>query len=298
MRTIHALAAVALGTSALLAACGGGGGSSGSTGSLTLNVTDAPVDGANKVVVVFTGVSIKPAGGNEINIDYATPRQIDLLALQGGNVAGLLDGQIVPAGRYEWARLKVLTSKDSASPSYLQDGSLVNHPLYVPSGAETGLKLVGGFTVPANGAASFTIDFDLRKSVVDPQGNFAGGYFLKPALRLVDNTLVGRISGTVNNFATLCPSPNGPTVYVFAGAGVTPDDIDGTAAEPVSTAPVKLDTGTGTYRYTVPFLPAGAYTVSLTCVGATDLPESSEALAFQGTRDAAVTANTVSLQDF
>lgn len=300
MRTRFALTVLALGAASLLAACGGGASSSGGSGQLSLQVTDAPVDDATKVVVQFSGVVIKPAGGNEITIDYATPRTIDLLALQGGNVASLLDGQTVPAGRYDWVRLKVNTSKDNTSPSYLEKlvtGVPTSFPLFVPSGSETGLKLVSGLTVPVNGAASFTIDFDLRKSVVAPNGGFTG-YYLKPALRLVDNAQVGRISGTVNAFATLCPTPNAPTVYVYAGAGVTPDDIDGTPAEPVSTAPVKLDTGTGTYRYTVPFLSAGTYTVSLSCVGGNDLPESSEVLPFQGTRNVTVTANTVNLQDF
>lgn len=295
---------LALAASAMLAACGGGG-SSGGTGQLTLQVTDAPVDDATAVVVQFTGVELKPAGGNAVSIDYAAPRTIDLLALQGGDVASLLDGQTVPAGRYDWVRLKVVTSKDSLSPSYLARlvaGVPTNFPLYVPSGSETGLKLVRGFTVPVNGAASFTIDFDLRKSVVDPNGGFAGGYYLKPALRLVDNAQVGSISGTVA-LSTLCPTsasplvPNGPSVYVFAGNGVTPDDIDGAGVEPVTTASVK-ESDPGVYTYTAAFLSPGDYTVAFTCVGATDQPETSEVLPFLGARNVTVSANAKNQQDF
>lgn len=44
--------------------------------------------------------------------------------------------------------------------------------------------------MPVNGAASFTTDFDLRKSVVDPAGAYSD-YHLKPALRLVVNVQVG-----------------------------------------------------------------------------------------------------------
>lgn len=291
---------LALGVAAMMAACGGGG-SSGGTGQLSLQVTDAPVDDAAKVVVQFNGLELKPAGGNAISIDYATPRTIDLLALQGGNAASLLEGQTVPAGRYDWVRLKVQTTKDNASPSYLQETGGAQVPLYVPSGSETGLKLVRGFTVPVNGAASFTIDFDLRKSVVDPNGGFAG-YYLKPALRLVDNAQVGRISGTVA-LAALCPAstsplvPNGPSVYVFAGAGVTPDDIDGAGVEPVTTASVK-ESSPGVYTYTAAFLSPGDYTVAFTCVGATDQPETSEVLPFLGTRNVTVSANVNNLQDF
>ena len=65
----------------------------------------------------------------------------------------------------------------------------------VPSGSQTGLKLVRGFTLLAGGSADFTIDFDLRKSVVDPKGG--QGMHLKPALRLIDNAQSGTITGTV-----------------------------------------------------------------------------------------------------
>lgn len=306
MRTRFSLSALAFGVTTLLVACGGGGSSSGGTGQLSLQVTDAPVDEAMSVVVQFTGVELKPAGANAINIDYPTPRTIDLLALQDGDAESLLNGQTVQAGRYEWVRLKVVTSQ-STLDSYLEktvSGEPTKFPLYVPSGSQTGLKLVRGFTVPVNGSASFTIDFDLRKSVVDPSGAFSG-YYLKPALRLVDNAQVGGITGTVA-LSGLCPAsasplvPNGPSVYVFAGAGVTPDDIDATGAEPVTTASVKeTSVGSGVvYTYTAAFLSPGDYTVAFTCVGATDQPESSEALNFQGTRDVTVSANLNNQQDF
>ncbi|MBW3567908.1 MAG: DUF4382 domain-containing protein, partial [Proteobacteria bacterium] len=50
---------------------------------MSLGVTDAPVDSATRVVVEFTGVSAKRAGGQATVFDFDTPRQIDLLALQG-----------------------------------------------------------------------------------------------------------------------------------------------------------------------------------------------------------------------
>lgn len=57
-----------LSSALLLAACGGG--DSAKTGTLSLNVTDAPVDAAAEVVVAFTGVSIKPQSGPAFDIDF------------------------------------------------------------------------------------------------------------------------------------------------------------------------------------------------------------------------------------
>jgi hypothetical protein len=297
MQNRFACSVLALGVATLLAACGGGGADAGGTGQLTLQVTDAPVDQATKVVVQFTGVELKPSGANPINIDYPTPRTIDLLALQGGDVASLLDGETVLSGLYDWIRLKVVTSQ-STLDSYLEKSGGEKFPLYVPSGSQSGLKLVRGFTVPVNGSASFTIDFDLRKSVVDPSSGSFTGYYLKPALRLVDNAQVGGITGTVA-LSALCATPNGPSVYVYAGNGVTPDDIDNAGVEPVTTAAVKeTSVGSGVYTYKAAFLSPGNYTVAFTCVGATDQPESSENLAFLGTRNATVTANVNNQQDF
>ena len=138
------------------------------TGRLSLAVTDAPVDGATAVVVEFTGVEVKPADAEALSFDFDTPRQIDLLALSGHDSEALLQDVEVRAGRYEWVRLKVNAVADGVDDSYidLKDGT--RHELYVPSGAQTGLKLNGGFVVPRDASASFTVDFDLRQSVHEP----------------------------------------------------------------------------------------------------------------------------------
>lgn len=72
----------------LLAACAGESGNR--TGTLALSITDAPVDGADQVVVEFTGVTIQGDSGRT-DIDYVSPMAIDLLALQGGLREPLLE---------------------------------------------------------------------------------------------------------------------------------------------------------------------------------------------------------------
>src|SRR5262249_48220627 len=92
------LAATALGVSA----CGGGG--SGSTGQMKLAVPDAPVDGAQAVVVKFTGIELTGNGGNTVQITFPEPKSIDLLN-QSGTATAVLFDQPIPAGSYGQIRV-------------------------------------------------------------------------------------------------------------------------------------------------------------------------------------------------
>jgi len=284
----------------VVAACGGGS-SGGGSGSLTLGITDTPVDDATSVVVTFHGVDL--IGGDEVvdSFDFDPPRAINLLALQGGNVAALIVDETVPAMEYEQIRLRVdaldvssgckdaglnssptfltLDPVPSDDPQAIIDSGVDRHPLCIPSSSNTGLKLVSGFTVPQGGSADFTIDFDLRKAVTEPSGTQYQSpqkYLLRPALRLIDNVYAGHIAGTVDESlldeaADGCSDDDpltGNAVYVFEGSDVVPDDIDGVDgpdAEPITVATVEYDADSDEYRYFAAFLPEGPYTVAFTC---------------------------------
>jgi hypothetical protein len=294
---------------------GGGGGGGASTGTLSLQITDGPVDTAEHVYIQFSGLEIQAADGKRTTLYYCqdpadatktilkdtacttlvAPKQLDLLMLSGGQTDLLLDSFTLPSGHYSWIRLMVDT--DSVRDSYivLLDGA--EQELTIPSGDQTGLKLNRGFDVPAGGSADFTVDFDLRKSVYVTG---TGEYMLRPTLRMVDNMMVGSISGTVDNTlmtVTCDPVNDHPAVYVFSGAGITPDDIDGIAPDPVSTASVKLD-NMGVYRYKAAFLEAGSYTIAFTCDAVADDPTVDNALTFSGTTTVSVTANTSTMHNF
>ncbi|MDH4023649.1 MAG: hypothetical protein OEV14_11040, partial [Gammaproteobacteria bacterium] len=62
----------------------------------------------------------------------------------------------------------------------------------------------------------------------------------------------------------------GNEVYVFAGTGVTPDDVDDVDPEPVTTARVMLNQDSGNYEYSLPFMAPGPYTVAFTCQAGDD----------------------------
>jgi len=262
-------------------------------GRINLRITDSPLTSAKRVVVQFTGLEIKPTAAADPEVFDFAPRQIDLLALDGGGSEVLLADEMLPAGEYEWIRLKVNAGRD-ASDSFIEldDGSV--HPLFIPSGNQTGLKLIRGFTIGAGSTSNFTIDFDLRKSVIHPPGQ-GETYHLKPVLRLVNNLEVGVIEGTVA--AGLIVDGCVPAVYLYTGANVVPDDI-GSATPPLASTAVNLDSATGAYRYKLAFVPVGVSTVAFTCGADDDAADVDDALTFSAPLDATVASGQTTTVDF
>ena len=289
-----------------LAACDGGSGATQeSTGQMSLSITDAPLDTATSVVVQFSGVAFKREGSAAEIIEtlIPSPRQLDLLEYQEGRAALLLDSVTLPAGKYEWIRL-IVDNQPNVRDSYLVQTPGQECELRVPSGAESGLKLNRGFTLPADGSVALTIDFDLRKSIHAPPGqsgeapDCTQAYLLRPTLRIVDDANVGAIAGTVHS--ALVTEQCLPKVYVFAGNDVVPDDIDdaGSASDidPDVVASVAIENGSTAYPYHAAFIPPGAYTVAFTCDD--DDPASDDELTFVSTQNIDVQANLISTVDF
>ncbi|HKJ77846.1 MAG TPA: DUF4382 domain-containing protein [Gammaproteobacteria bacterium] len=277
----------------VVTACDGGGDGA-ATGDLSMGVTDAPVDNATKVVVEFTGVEIHGPNDQTQTISFDSTKTIDLLNFTGNAAEPLFEDETVLAGDYQWARLQVNAERNTID-SYIEVTGGGQHSLYIPSGSETGLKMNTGFSVPEDGNAAFTIDFDLRKSVhEDPSSN---EYILRPTLRLLDNDEVGTIAGTVNNSEV--PADCDPAVYVFEGGGVTPDDQDGKSPDPVNSAIPELNGDTGHYDYEIGWLAEGDYTVSYTCDAAADDPATDDGtVTFDYSENATVTATETTDVDF
>lgn len=262
-------AVAALGLLAL-SGCGSDGQLSASS-TLSLNLVDGPITGATVVWVQFTGVEVKPVNGPSQTFNFSPAKGYDLLTLQGGNAATLLGDTTVPAGDYEWIRLKIDPTPDS---SYVEDGSGV-HGLKIPSGTQSGLKLIRGFTMPAGGRADFTIDFVLDKSIIAPPG-LAPQYLMKPVLRMTNNIEVGTLEGTIGATAFAgnagCASGS-PRVYLYEGASVMPDDIYNPQDDSEDSAPevdplvttTATSNGSGGYDYYIGYVEAGTYTAAFTC---------------------------------
>lgn len=288
----------------MLAACGGGGGSStdptqdqpesgSDTGSLSAGITDAAVDEVTAVNLRVTAVELRQEDAGEddfITIDLTDDDgnavEFNLLAFQNGEVFTLFENEEIPAGVYEHTRL-VLESpaqtpmecngQDSLQGSHVEEVSGGLAPIFIPSGANTGVKLASPFRVPANGSAEIVIDFDLRQSLHRPPPFDC--YFLRPAFRVEASDTTGRIAGTVDSLLLdgsneLCSDDDpatGNAVYVYEGENRIPGDlnaVDDDTADPFATAAVEFDPtagNTGAGEFLVGFLPPGGYTVAFTC---------------------------------
>lgn len=240
-------------------------GSSGSTetGTLNLSITDAPIDDADVIGVWITIQSVQYNLGDQWDTmeGFDGPRAFNLLELTNGESA-LLGALQLPAGEYTQIRF-ILDAPDEGQGPPSNPGSYVEYsddsgepdvPLFVPSGAQTGYKVVSEepFTVPENGEVDITVDFDLRKAIV-----VAGSrMLLKPTLRLVVEDQTGTISGSVTH-DTLS---EGHSLVVFAYEtgeydGSEPESGDNGFDNAVTSANVSDGS------YTLAFLPAGTYDV-------------------------------------
>ncbi len=271
MKTINrtSLAALLIANTYILSACGGGGGgSSDSTANLTLGLTDAPFGEAQSVTVAFDSITLQ--GPERTVIEFDEPMIIDLLDFQNGERIILLDEQELEPGEYQFIRLGVVEALSSIEVN----GEVFD--LTIPSGEQSGLQLNRGFTLGVATTSDFTIDFDVRRSVVR-QGN--GEFRLRPTLRLVDSLAVENVSGVIDENFILDPACNngdnndiGNAVYLFEGSDIMPQDLQNNEFDPIASANVIFNVETSEFQYTIGFVPNGEYTVAFTCDAQLDDP--------------------------
>lgn len=265
---------------------------------LDLAITDAPVDDVAVVALSFTGVELQRSNGEVVSIDLEPARRIDLVKLRGGNTALLLDDRDVPAGGYQGLRLLVSAST-TGTESFVDTTTGGRFPLTVPG--DSALQFTGDFSVPTEGSLDLLVDVDLRRGLTRAADQ--DYYLLRPALRLIDADAAGAITGTVADSRigdVRCTNGDGNdignVVYVFSGVNALVGDI-GSGLEPLTTAEVVFDGATSRYRYRVPFLPAGAYTLAFTCQAADDDPLADDDLLFFSPRSVTLSTDETETAD-
>jgi hypothetical protein len=229
----------------MFVACGGGGGPGGdvATGILSLSLTDASSSDYQAVFVTIDEVQVH-LGGNENNPNHwksvdmpISPLTVDLFDLVNGvrEDLGLVD---LDVGRYTQMRLII---GNDPNPDYhpfanyviTNTETPVVHELKIPSGYNTGFKVVNGFTINADQMTELILDFDATRSVI--QAGSSGQWLLKPTVKAIEEEGYAIIEGRVTDGAT--PTPSGidgatPTPSGIDGALVTVQKYNSTAVDP------------------------------------------------------------------
>jgi len=184
-------------------------------GTLTISITDAPIDMStvSAVYLTITEIQLNKSGNNWMTFEgYEGPQKFNILELTDGN-SELMGSFTLDGGHYTQLRFFVdAPEQNVANPTnpgcYIEftDGS--TQPLFVPSGSNSGWKAVGGFDVPVNGEVSITVDFDARKSIMEQGAN--DFYILKPTIRTIVDNEAGKIVGGLTNI------PEGVDIVIYA----------------------------------------------------------------------------------
>ncbi|BDU71867.1 DUF4382 domain-containing protein [Mesoterricola silvestris] len=244
------LAVAVLGLAGLVG-CGGTSSSASPTGAaMNVHLVDGPISGFQEIDLNIQTVEISSGGGAWITL--GTPgKTVNLLNLVGGIEETLAHGATLPAGHYDQMRL-VLGSGNSI---VLADGT--SHALTVPSGMQTGIKLIVSFDVAAGTTKDVWIDFDAAHSIQVVGAGASGKYMLRPTVWAYDKVVTGSISGKFTDSATGA---------ALAGVAVLAETLDGSGNARISRSTVTDATG----AYTLDLLPVGAtyYVVSQPQVGA------------------------------
>ena len=198
-------------TSMIIFACGGSGGgsSSGEVGTVSMSLTDAMSNKFNAVYVTIDDVQVHIKGNVNANISWQSvsapnlPKTFNLYDLTNGvrEEIGLADLAI---GSYTQMRLIIGTEPDDginelseAHPhaNYVIDTEDNYQELKIPSGINTGIKIVHGFTISTDQTTELILDFNAEKSVI-VAGN-SGIWHLKPTIKCGSTEELSIIRGKV-----------------------------------------------------------------------------------------------------
>lgn len=248
--------------SSLLVACGGGGsgGSSGGTGELSMSLTDTSLYQYQAVYVTIDKIKVHRDDGGGWKTVASPLQTFNLLELVNG-VREDLGLATLDVGHYTQMRLIIGDTPDDslnifsqthpfANYVILADGMDSIHELKVPSGPQTGVKLVNGFDINTNQTTELILDFDVSKSVI--KAGSSGQWHLKPTIKVLDTLTHAIIDGTVTEDET-GNNLQGVLVSAQLYNDVEPDEKDWVLVQAATTSDIN-----GEYAL---FLSPGTYNI-------------------------------------
>lgn len=257
----------------LLAALGG---LAGCQGEISVDLTAEPSGdvGIVRVIVGLKGAEFRKEDGTTETLEFRDAESIDLVELQNGDLITLFTDEELPEGVYKGIRLLFDTDPDLHFVVDDNGDRFVLNPVQ-------GNYAAMDFTVEEDETSreALTLTLDIRQSLSYDDGSEE--FTLQPVLRSVPTDEASVIAGAA---AVNCPSGTslleGGAVYLFQGEDVVPDDRDGIGTEPYSTVSLDANLLTGEFSYTLLDLPAGDYTLAVTCRGDEEDPTVNDSLEF------------------
>lgn len=247
-----------------LAACGGGGGGSdGGQGTLSTSLTDSTTDEYQAVYVTIARVEVHHDDEGSWETVAEPNKTYNLLELVNG-VRETLGIVTLDAGHYTQMRLIIGETPEVGSlnifsvphpyANYVIDLNDDDHELKVPSGTNTGLKIVNGFNINENQTTELILDFDAMRSVV--KAGKSGQYLLKPTIKVLTTSEYAIVSGQVTDADTV-PTP-------VEGALVTAQVADAAELDPKDQVVIEAGTVSNVDGDYALFLAPGEYNLVAT----------------------------------
>ncbi len=183
----------------ILAACG----AEIDTGTLSLSLSDTTTTEYSAVYVTIEKVQVHKDGGGSWQVVASPNKTYNLLALVNGATEQLGITELETA-HYTQMRLIIgespddtisLLSKSHPYANYIIDNADTYYELKIPSGLQTGIKIVHGFDINENQTTELILDFDALRSIVRA-GN-SGQWLLKPTIKVLDTNECSIVSGEI-----------------------------------------------------------------------------------------------------
>jgi hypothetical protein len=278
--------------------CNSDGGSTTPNGSLSLGLSDAPLDNASEVVLVIDQVVLRGNGIADVTIDLfniegveSETASIDLLQYPGLSQLTIIEDLELAAGTYTAVELGILDGN-------LNFSYVIDIEGQKPLNADSSRLLLPGFSIEAGTDHSYTIEFELGRSLSDVSD--AASYLLgTEGVRVVDNSTSASVGGSISSdlfsAGEVCSAKSDPLqgnrVYLYSGHGLvaanladahtTDSDttIPAAAIKPLAITKPFRNEAFARWDYIIAYLPAGDYTLAFSCAAETDHPVDYDGLA-------------------
>jgi hypothetical protein len=217
---------------ALFSGCGSSSSDGVGTGIASLVLSDATIDGVQAVYVTIEEVSVHKEGGGGWEVIAEPNQTYNLIELVNG-VRESLGIAVLETGHYTQLRMKVREEPDDGINilgishsfygwgNYVIDDSNVCHELKLPSGYQSGFKVLCGFVINLDQTTELILDFDASRSIVE--AGTSDNLLLKPTIKVLETEECAKIDGTVTDGVSGLPGVL-VSVQSFDPAPLPPSD--------------------------------------------------------------------------